>query len=91
MRASQVTVTTTSAVVSGLVLEGAEDLFPSRQIPIGSIGPSAEGYIWLGHPDAQYADVFPLEMSLIQQNDDYRLDSEEGWRLLYPFMEPNVQ
>ena len=30
-------------------------------------------------------------MSLSQQNRDYRLDSEEGWRLLYPFTEPEVR
>ena len=72
-------------------MEETEDPFPSRQVPIGSIAPSADGYIWPGHPDAQYADVFPLEMSLSQQNADYRLDPEEGWRLLYPFMEPSVR
>ena len=89
-RTSQVTVTTTSAVVSGLTLEETEDPFPSRQVLIGSIAPSAEGYIWPGHPDAQYADVFPSEMSLSQQSADYRLDPEEGWRLLYPFTESGV-
>ena len=90
MRPSQVTVTTASAVVSGLTLEETEDPFPSTQVPIGSIAPSAEGYICPGHPDAQYADVFTLEMSLSQQNTDYRLDHEEGWKLLYHFMEPAV-
>ena len=90
MRPSQVTVTTASAVVSGLTLEETEDPFPSTQVPIGSIASSAEGYICPGHPDAQYADVFTLEMSLSQQNTDYRLDHEEGWKLLYHFMEPAV-
>ena len=61
---SQVTVTTTSAIVSGLALEETETFLSSSQIPFGSIAPSAEGYIWPGHPDAQYADVFPPEMSL---------------------------
>ena len=87
---SQVAVTTTSAVVSGLALEETENSLSSSQILVGSIALSAEGYIWPGHPDAQYADVFPPEMSLSQQNVDYRLDPEEGWRLLYPFTEPDV-
>ena len=84
------TVTTTATVVSGLALEEPEESLSLRQIPVGLIAPSAEGYIWPGHPDAQYADVFPSEMSLSQQNRDYRLDPEEGWRLLYPFTEPEV-
>ena len=63
---SQVTVTTTSTVVSGLALEKPEESFSSRQIPVDLIAPSAEGYICSGHPDAQYADVFPSEMSLSQ-------------------------
>ena len=87
---SQVTVTTTSGVVSGLTVEETGDPSSLRQIPIGSIAPSAESYIWPGHPDAQYADVFPPEMSLNHQNLDYRLDPDEGWRLLYPFTEPDV-
>ena len=82
---SQVVVTTTSAVVSGLALEETENSLSSSQIPVGSIAPSAEGYIWPGHPDAQYADVFPPEMSLSQQNVDYRLDPEEGWRFIVSF------
>ena len=61
---SQVTVTTTSAVVSGLALEETETSLSSSQIPVGSIALSAEGYIWPGQLDAQYADVFPPEMSL---------------------------
>ena len=63
----------------------------SRQVPVGSIGPSAKGYIWPGHLDAQYIDVFPPEMSLSQQDIDLRLNPEEGWRLLYPFTEPDVR
>ena len=35
--------------------------------------------------------MFPPELSLSQQNVDYRLDPEERWRLLYPFTEPDVQ
>ena len=88
---SQIMVTTTFAVVSGLMLEETESPLPSRQIPISLIATSAEGYIWPGYPNAQYVNVFPPEMSLSQQNPDYRLDPEEGWRLLYPFTEPNVQ
>ena len=87
MSQPQVVVTTTSAV-SGLALEETENSLSSRQIPVGSIALNAEGYIWPGHPDAQYADVFPPEMSLNQQNVDYRLDPEEGWRFLYPFTKP---
>ena len=30
-------------------------------------------------------------MSLSQQNRDYRLDPDEGWKLLYPFTEPDVR
>ena len=30
-------------------------------------------------------------MSLSQQNVDLRLNPEEGWRLLYPFTQPDVQ
>ena len=84
-------VTTASAVVSGLALGESDIATPSRQVPIGMIAPSAEGYIWPGHPDAQYVDVFPLEMCLNQQDINLRLDPEEGWRLLYPFMEPGVR
>ena len=84
MSSSQVTVTTTAAVVSDLTSDEPEESPSLRQIPVGSIAPSAEGYIWPGHPDAQYADVFPSEMSLSQQNRDYRLDPDEGWKLLYP-------
>ena len=91
MSPSQVTVTTTSAVVSGLALEESEESSSLRQIPVSLIALCAEGYIWPGHPDAQYTDVFPSEMSLSQQNRDYRLDPEEGWRLLYPFTEPEVR
>ena len=91
MSCSQVTLTTTAVVVSGLALEDPEESLSSKQIPVGSVAPSAEGYIWPGHPDAQYADVFPSEMFLSQQNRDYTLDPEEGWRLLYPFTEPEVQ
>ena len=47
----------------------------SRQVPVGSIAPGAEGYIWLGHPDAQYIDVFPPEMSLSQQNVELKIES----------------
>ena len=46
MSSSQVTVTTTAMVVSGLALEEPEESLLSRQIPVGSIAPSAEGYIW---------------------------------------------
>ena len=52
-----------SAVVGGLALEESDIAMPSRQVLVGSIAPSAEGYIWPGHPDAQYVDVFPPEMS----------------------------
>ena len=30
-------------------------------------------------------------MSLSQQNRDYRLDPDKGWKLLYPFTEPEVR
>ena len=30
-------------------------------------------------------------MSLYQQNIDHTLNPEERWRLLYPFMEPDVR
>ena len=63
----------------------------SRQVLVGSIVPSAEGYIWPGHPDAQHVDVFPPEMSLSQQDIDLRLNPEERWRLSYPFTEPDVR
>ena len=67
MAPSQVAVTTTSAVVGGLELEVTKSLEPPRQIPVGSIAPNTERYIWPGHPDAQYIDVFPS-----------RNDSESG-------------
>ena len=88
---SQVVVPTTPAVVGGLALEESDIGTSSRQVPIGSIAPSAEGYIWPRHPDAQYVDVFPPEISLNQQDINLRLNSEEGWRLLYPFREPDVR
>ena len=84
-------VTTIPAVVSGLALEESDIATSSRQVPVGSIAPSAEGYIWPRHPDAQYVDVFLPEMSLNQQDIDLRLGPEEGWRLLYSFMEPDVR
>ena len=55
-----------------------------------SIAPSTERCIWPGHPDVQYIDVFPIEMSLNQPNIDLRLNPDEGWNLLYPFTEPEV-
>ena len=66
MSSSQVTVTTTVVVVTGLALEETEESLSLRQILVGLIAPSAEDYIWSGHPAAQYADVFPSEMSLSQ-------------------------
>ena len=87
---SQVAVTTTPAVVGGLVLEESEVPETSRQIPVGSIVPSTERYIWPRHPDVQYINVFPFEMSLNQPDIDLRLNPDEGWKLLYPFTEPEV-
>ena len=84
-------IVTTPAVVSGLTPKESDDLLPSTQVLVGSIAPSAEGYIWPGHPDAQYVDVFPHEMSLSQQDVNLWLNPEEGWRFLYPFTEPDVQ
>ena len=63
MVSSQVVVTTTSAVVGGLALEEPDISTSLRHVPVRSIAPSVEGYIWPGHPDAQYVDVFPPEMS----------------------------
>ena len=91
MAPSQMAVTTTSAAVGGIVREETQSLETSRQVLIGSIAPNTEWYIWPGHPDAQYIDVFPMEMTLIQTDSDLRLDPEEGWRLLYSFMEPGVR
>ena len=62
----QVILTTTPAVVSGLILGETDEPLALRQVPVGSIAPSAEGYIWPGHPDAQYVNVFPPKMSLSQ-------------------------
>ena len=81
---SQVVVTTTPAVVGGLALEESDIAVSSRQVPVSSIAPSAEGYIWPGHPDAQYVDVFPLEMSLNQQDIDLRLNPDERMEVVVP-------
>lgn len=75
---SQVAITTTSAVGGGLTLEESEISETPRQVPVGSIAPSTKRYVWPGHPDAQYVDVFPSDMSLNQQTIDLRLNPEEG-------------
>ena len=41
MSLPQVIVTTTPAVVGGLTLGETDDLLASRQVPVGSIAPSA--------------------------------------------------
>ena len=88
---SQVVVTTTSVVMGGIVWEEQEISDDSRQVPVGSVVPNTERYVWLGHPDAQYIDVFPPEMVINQPDPNLRLDPEEGWKLLYPFTEPGVR
>ena len=84
-------VTTTSAVVGGVVHEESDMMEDAGQVPVGSVVPNTERYVWPGHPDAQYTDVFPSEMAINQTDPALRLDPDEGWRLLYPFMEPGVR
>ena len=57
---SQVVVTTTSAVVGGVVCEESDMMEDAGQVPVGSVVPNTERYVWPGHPDAQYIDVFPF-------------------------------
>ena len=77
---SRVVVTTTPAVVGGVVWEEQEISDDFRQIPKCPI------YLY-----AQYINVFPPEMAINQPDPNLRLDPEEGWKLLYPFTEPGVR
>ena len=88
---TQVAVTTTLAVVGGVVHEESDMMEDAEQVPVGSVVPNTERYVWPGHQDAQYIDVFPSEMSINQTDPALRLDPDEGWRLLYPFMGPGVR
>ena len=54
---SQIVVTTTPET------EMSDDV---RQVPVGSIVPNTERYVWPGHPDAQYINVFPSDMAIHQ-------------------------
>ena len=58
-----------------------------RSIPVGSVQPTQSSMILAGHPDVMYQNIFPSEMSISNQDAALRLDPEENWRLLYPFME----
>ena len=62
-----------------------------RSIPVGSVQLTQSSMILAGHPDVMYQNIFPSEMSISNQDAALRLDPEENWRLLYPFMEPGVR
>ena len=47
-------------------------------MPVGSVIPNTNRFIWPGHPDAMYADVFPTGMTVNNQDTDMRLDPQEG-------------
>ena len=63
---SQIVVPTTPAVVGGVVREETEMSNDARQVPIGSVVPNTKRYVWPGHPDAQYIDVFLSDMAINQ-------------------------
>ena len=63
---SQIVVPTTPAVVGGVVREETEMSDDAGQLPIGSVVANTERYVWLGHPDAQYIDVFPSDVAINQ-------------------------
>ena len=62
-----------------------------RSIPVGSVQLTQSSMILAGHPDVMYQNIFPSEMSILNQDAALRLDPEENWRLLYPFTEPGVR